>query len=398
MKQSTSVSFDAALTTVLAHTPLLRTERVPLADAAGRVLSADIVSDIDMPPCDVSVMDGYACRACDCDKPLAVVETIAAGTLPRKTVGKGHCSRIMTGAPLPKGADTVVMFENTMSDDRTGLVTVTEHSGKTNIRRRAEDLKKGAIALRKGTLIRAAHVAVLASLGAVKVPVFRQPRVGVLATGDELVEPRQKPRPGRIRNSNGAQLCAQIRAAGCVPSYYGIVRDDPVALDRTIRKALAACDVVLLSGGVSMGDFDYVPQVLRKNGITLLFEKIAVKPGKPTVFGITGKKRLFGMPGNPVSTFVIFETIVKPFLYRMMGNTCTGITVRALLGCDLCRKKGSRMEFRPVRFAADGTVVLPAYHGSAHIHAYTQAEGIVALPAGVDKVAAGEMIAVRMVW
>jgi molybdopterin molybdotransferase len=397
MKPSTSVSFDAALATALAHAPLLRSERVPLADAPGRVLAADIVSDIDMPPRDVSAMDGYACRASDCDKPLTVIETIAAGMLPRKTIRAGHCSRIMTGAPLPKGADTVVMFEDTAVDDRTGLVTVVKRSNSANIRRRAEDQKKGAIALRKGTLVRVPHVAVLASLGAARVPVFRRPRVGVVATGDELVEPRQKPRPGTIRNSNGPQLCAQIIGAGCVPVYFGIVKDDPAALDRIIRKALAACDVILLSGGVSMGDFDYVPPVLRKNRVRLLFEKITIKPGKPTVFGIAGKKRLFGMPGNPVSTFVIFETLVKPFLYRMMGTAYAGLSVRARLGCDVCRKKGSRMEFRPVRFVADGTVVMPEYHGSAHIHAYAQADGITALPAGTDKVPAGDMIEVRVV-
>jgi molybdopterin molybdotransferase len=390
------ILFEKAYETVLAHARLLRSERVLLAHTQGRVLAADIVSDIDMPPCDNSAMDGCACRAVDRDSPLTVIETIPAGAMPRKTVGPNQCSRIMTGAPLPKGADIVVMFEDTLIDRKTGRVKVTALRKNDHIRRRAEDVRKGSVVLHKSTLIRAPHLAVLAAVGKAFVSVYRRPVVGIIATGDELVEPGVKPRRGQIRNSNGPQLCAQVHGAGCVPVYFGIAKDDPAVLDRVIKKALQKCDVILLSGGVSMGDFDFVPGVLRKNRIKLLFEKIAVKPGKPTVFGIAGIKRLFGMPGNPVSTFVIFETLVRPFLYRMMGHDSSGTVVRARLGSDLATKKASRMEFRPVRFDADGTVMLPEYHGSAHILAYTQADGIVAIQAGVEKIGAGEMVEVRV--
>jgi molybdopterin molybdotransferase len=397
MKSSSPVSFDSALATVLSRAPAMPMQRIPLAEAPGRVLGADIASDIDMPPVNVSAMDGFACRNDDLERPLAVIETIAAGAMPRKTVGPGQCSRIMTGAPLPQGADAVVMFEDTAFDVQSGVMTVTAVRKNRNIRYRAEDVRKGEVVMRKGALLGAPHLAVLASVGRALVPVFRQPRVGVIATGDELVEPRVKPGHGKIRNSNGPQLCAQVRDAGCVPVYFGIVKDDPTALDRVIKKALRQCDVILLSGGVSMGDFDFVPGVLRKNRIKLLFEKIAVKPGKPTIFGIAGTKRLFGMPGNPVSTFVIFEMLVKPFLYRMMGHDFSRITLRAPLATDLIVKGASRTEFRPVRFDDDGGVLLPEYHGSAHIHAYTQAQGMVAVPAGVERIGKGEMVEVRVV-
>jgi molybdopterin molybdotransferase len=390
------ISFEKAMKTVLAHAPKLPPERIPLPEAVGRVLATDVCSDVAMPPCDVSAMDGFACRASDRDSPLTVIETIAAGKMPRKTVGPDQCSRIMTGAPVPKGADCVVMFEDTATDIKTGLVTIIHKQDNPNIRRAGEDVRRGDRVLRKGALLSPAHAAVLAAAGKAFVSVYRRSRVGIIATGDELVEPWVRPRKGQIRNSNGPQLCAQARAAGCHAVSYGIVPDDCGMLNRAIATALRQCDVVLLSGGVSMGDFDFVPGVLRKNRVRLLFEKIAIKPGKPTVFGIAGKKRLFGMPGNPVSSFVIFEMLVKPFLYKMAGHDYSRLTVGGVLARDLARKSSSRMEFRPVRFDDSGKVSLSEYHGSAHIHAYTQARGILAIPAGVERIKAGAAVEVKI--
>ncbi|MBN2036436.1 MAG: molybdopterin molybdotransferase MoeA [Chitinispirillaceae bacterium] len=396
MKPSSTISFDRALAMALAHVPLMPAERIPLDKALGRVLGADVASDVDLPPSDVSAMDGYACRGRDRDSPLRVIETIPAGRTPRKPVCPGQCSRIMTGAPLPKGADTVVMFEDTVFDKKTGSVIVTVKQENRNIRLRAEDIRKGDTILRKGTKIDAPHIAVLAGAGETTVRVFRRPVVGVIATGDELVEPQHKPRPGQIRNSNGWQLCAQAQAIGCKTRYYGIVHDNPKELGRIITKAQAGCDVILLSGGVSMGDFDFVPMVLKNHGYKLLFEKVAVKPGKPTVFGIAGKKRLFGMPGNPVSAFVIFEMMVKPFLYAMMRRTDPRPVISCALAAAIKRKNADRLEFRPVRLMPDGSVRQPGYHGSAHIHAYTQAHGLVMLEQGITELKAGDPASVLL--
>lgn len=386
------VPFEKALKTILSKAGRLPSERVSLSDVSGRVLAADIVSDIDMPRHDVSAMDGYACRKADLDMQLAVIETIPAGKMPTKTVRKGQCARIMTGAPVPRGADTVVKFEDTKVNGSSGSIRIAVRRGNPNIRRRGEDVRRGTVVLQKGTMVTPSTVAVLAAVGISKAEVARRPRVGIIATGDELVEPHKKPTGGQTRNSNGWQLAAQVRETGGISRYYGIVKDDPAALDRTIRRSLRECDAVMISGGVSMGDFDFVPDVFRNNGIRIMFEKIAMKPGKPTVFGTRGGKAVFGIPGNPVSAFVVFEMLVKPFLWRMAGHRYVRPAVRCTLTKTIARKNASRLEFRPVQFKADGSAALPDYHGPAHIHAYTHADGIIAIPSGVSRIKSGTRI------
>jgi len=389
------IPFDKAKRVVLAAARPRGRERVPLEAACGRVLAQDVKSDVDMPPADMAAMDGFACRRSDLDMPLAVVDAIAAGDAPRRRIGKGQCSRIMTGAPVPSGADTVVMREHV--EERGGVVRVRVKSGNPNIRYRAEDIKKGDIVLSRGTRMTPAEIAVLASVGCSRPWVAKIPRVGIIATGNELVEPDKRPAAAQIRNTNGWQLAAQVERAGCRPRYFGIAKDTPVAIGRILKRALAACDVVLLSGGVSAGDFDFVPCVLRKNGVRLLFEKIAIKPGKPTVFGIKGTRYFFGLPGNPVSTFVLFEVLVRPFLMRLMGCNEQQRVVALTLGESIRRKHADRLEFKPVRLDSDGRAYGIEYHGSAHIHAYTRAQGIVALPPGITEYAAGETVAMTMI-
>ena len=382
------VTFEAALEIVMRKTLKPGLEKVPLGSALGRIVAQDIVSDVDLPPADLSAMDGFACRAADILGPMRVIETIAAGMVPRKKIGAGTCARIMTGARIPAGADLVVMFEH--AKEKNGLVTVIAGAGKkTNIRLRAEDVTKGDVVVTKGSVITPAVVGVLASAGCPSPKVFRRVKVGVITTGDELVEPSHKPPAGKIRNSNGWQLMAQVQSAGCDPVYFGIIKDTFPALERVVKKALGECDVVLLSGGVSMGDFDYVPDVLEKIGVRIVFDTIAVKPGKPTVFGAIGRKRLFGMPGNPVSSFVMFEKLVRPFLYKMSGRLTGPLTFACPFAAGVERKNASRLEFRPASISDQGTMALPEYHSSAHIHAYTHAHGIVALPAGVARMGKG---------
>ncbi|MFO7914993.1 MAG: molybdopterin molybdotransferase MoeA [Candidatus Krumholzibacteriales bacterium] len=390
------IAFEKAYRLMMeAAVPPGETEIVSLMEAGGRVLAADIYSDVDMPPFNKSAMDGYACRRKDLDSPMEIIETIPAGREPEKRVGPGQCSRIMTGAMVPEGADTVVMVEHTGL--REGKVLVTRKSGRDNICRLAEDVSRGDLVLSRGTFITPAEAAVLAAVGTGNVPVARKPVLGIIATGSELVEPDRKPGRAFIRNSNSYQLYLQIEKAGFEPRYFGIARDTPGSIAEIIESNAGSVDVFLLSGGVSMGDYDFVPGVLRDKGYRLLFEKVAMKPGKPTVFGVSEDSYVFGLPGNPVSTFVIFEIFVRPFCCCLMGAEYKPRRVRAVLPAGLKRRKSGRLSHIPVRFIDSGSVERVEYHGSAHIHAYTMADGFIAVPAGTGLIEKGGQVEVTLI-
>ncbi len=384
------IKLEKALNIVMNSAITLEEESVPLQEACGRVLYRDVSSDIDMPPFNKSAMDGYACRSEDIDRPLKVIETIPAGYTPQKTVGDGECSKIMTGGIVLEGVDCVVMVEHTeIKDD---LVIVNKKSSDRNICYKAEDIHKGDGVLQKGTLLTPAEIAVLSSVGCDPVPVSRKPVLGIIATGSELVEPSQKPQSAQIRNSNGYQLYSHVEQAGCKPVYLGIIGDSPEAIGSAIDQNISNVDIFLLSGGVSMGEFDYVPGVLQEKGFKLLFQKVAIKPGKPTVFGKIDNKFVFGMPGNPVSTFILFEMLVKPFCYKLMGADYSHTKVTAKLAETIKRIKSERLSFIPVVVNNNGEINLIKYHGSAHIHALTKANGILSIPVGVNEIKAGENV------
>jgi molybdopterin molybdotransferase len=389
------ISLDEALRIVLNSARSLDSERVDLANALNRVLVEDVASDMDMPPFDKSRMDGYACRRADLAETLVVVGTIQAGAIPTKRIGPAQCAKIMTGAAIPDGADCVIMVEQTQSlgNDR---IRFTGEQTPDHICRKAEDVRAGQVVLRRGTLIRPQHVAALASVGQAKPLVARQPRVAIVTGGDELVGPEAMPGPSQIRDSNGPQLAAQLMTLGITPQDYGIMRDDTADIERVLHTALVENDVVLISGGVSMGDFDLVPQVLRQNGVRLLFEKIAVKPGKPTVFGLSERAYCFGLPGNPVSTFTIFELLVRPFLYRLMGYDYAPVSVRMRLDESIARKDTERQSRIPVRRTSEEAVSPVEYHGSAHILALCQTDGLIHMETGVARVEKGTIVQVRL--
>jgi molybdopterin molybdotransferase len=388
------IPYEEALEIVMAEARVLGEDDVDLGRALDRVLAVDVRSDMDMPPFDKSAMDGFACRTEDLQGPMKIIETVVAGQLPERSIGPGECSRIMTGAAVPEGADTVVMVEHTEESD--GVVRVTVQDPRRNICARAEDISEGDIVLERGTLIAPAHIATLASVGCDPVPVYRRPVLGVASTGDELVEPSSVPKGGQIRNSNSHQLMAQAQAAGFDAVYLGIVNDTPQALTDAIQQGTGEVDVFLLSGGVSMGDYDHVPGGLETSGFELLVRKVAMKPGKPLVFGKRPDAWAFGLPGNPVSTYVVFELFVKPFCYRLEGHAWWPRKVEAKLGQTIERKRNSRRAHVPVRFEADGSVVPIDYHGSAHIHAYTSADGFVAFSVGETTIKRGEMVRVTL--
>ncbi len=314
---------DARARVLAACTPL-PPRSVSLADALGRVLADRVVSDIDVPPFANTAMDGFAVRAADtADAPvaLAVVGTLAAGGDPAGiTVGPGQAVRIMTGAPMPEGADAIVMVERTATAGDTVTVEVAANPG-DHVRAAGDDLQRGQEVFDAGTLLTPGHLGVLASLGLADVTVFPAARVGVLSTGDELVEGDAPLRPGQIRDSNRPTLLAMVREAGCEAVDLGTARDDEDAIRSKLEEGLAICDAVVTSGGVSVGDFDYVKVVLDKIG-RMDWWQVAIRPAKPFAFGVAGPREtpVFGLPGNPVSSMVSFELFVRPGLRRMMGH------------------------------------------------------------------------------
>ena len=388
------ISFEMAYDEVMSHSVPWSTETVSLEQALGRVLAEDVLSDMDMPPFNKSAMDGYACRRRDLAGPMTVVEEIQAGYFPQKVIEPGQCSKIMTGAPVPEGADCVIMVEKTeqVADN---TIRFTGQDTADNICLRGEDVRTGDVVLESGECIGPAHVAVLASVGCARPRVSRQVRVGVIATGNELVEPDAGPNPAQIRNSNSFQLCAQVRQMQAVPVYYGIAEDRVEAIRDVTAKAMAENDVLLLSGGVSMGDFDLVPDVLKVCGFECLFDSVAMQPGRPTVFGRCDSVFCFGLPGNPVSTYVVFEILVKPFLYRLMGHAQAVPTVTATLDKPVKRRKATRMSTLPVVFTGPKTVCPVDYHGSAHIGAMTKAQGLITVPEGTLGIPKGSDVHVR---
>lgn len=389
------IPFDEAYALMLGSARILGSERVSLSDCIGRVLAEDIASDIDMPPFDKSAMDGFACRRADLPGPFKVVETVPAGRMPEHALSGGEAARIMTGAPLPPGADCVFMLEDSAEQDD-GFVRFTGRNTSDNVCRRGEDIRSGDRVLKQGEWLGPAQVAVLATVGVVDVAVAVRPRLGIIATGSELVEAWQKPEGAVIRNSNGPQLLAQTGQCGALGRYYGIVPDTPANTLAAIRCAQTENDVIVLSGGVSSGDFDCVPQALADAGYRFLFDSVAMQPGRPSVFGSDGQTWCIGLPGNPVSTFIVFELMLKPFLYRLMGHDWRPLVVRARLSESLTRKKATRQSTLPVRFTDAQTVAPIEYHGSAHIGAMTRADGLVTLPVGCGEVKAGDGIDVRL--
>jgi molybdopterin molybdotransferase len=311
-------------------------------------------------------------------------------------IESNQCAKIMTGAAVPQGADCVIMIEFTENPTAN---TVRFAGGQTanNICLKGEDVKAGEVVLQKGSRIRPQHLAVLASVGCTQPVVSKRPRVAVLATGDELVQPASKPGPSQIRNSNGFQLMAQIESMGAVARNYGIAKDTDKAIDKIFKEAVDQSDVVIVSGGVSVGDYDLVPGIFKQNNIDLLFEKIAMKPGKPTVFGVSEKVYCFGVPGNPVSTFVLFELLVKPFLCKLMGHDYAPPAIQLPLGESIRRKKTERQNWIPVAITDTGTLKPVEYHGSAHINALCIADGVVSIGVGVGEIEKGTIVPVRLI-
>jgi molybdenum cofactor synthesis domain-containing protein len=332
---------------VLGQCPALPAEVVSIEHCLGRVLAETITAGEAVPPFANTAMDGYAVRADDtagAPVTLDVVGTLAAGARPDVEVGPGQAVRIMTGAPIPPGADAVVMVEVTKaSPDGSSVVIERAATAGDHVRPAGEDLASGQEVFSAGTELRPGHLGVLASAGVTQVRVGRRPRVGVLSTGDELVDDDRALEPGQIRDSNRHTLLGLIADAGFEPVDLGIARDDDAVIEACFRRGVETCDAVVTSGGVSVGDFDYVKVVLdRLSGGTFRWMQIAIKPAKPFAFGTIGGVPVFGLPGNPVSSMVSFELLARPALRQMAGHT------------DLHRPAVTATASEPLRRQPDG--------------------------------------------
>ncbi len=389
------IPVEEALEIVLREARALPGEDVGLGEALGRVLAEDVASDVDLPPFDRVAMDGYALRAADvATAPVAldVIGEVRAGQWPDLTVGPGQAARIMTGAALPPGADAVQQVEKTQPLDEFRVTVLAAVASGANVAPCGSEVRAGDIVLARGRVIDPSAIAVLASAGKARVRVARRPVVALLVTGDEIVEVAVRPGPGQIRNTNGPAVAAQARLAGAEVRLLGVAPDRQDAIVEALRSGLAA-DVLVVSGGVSAGDYDLVEPALLDLGATFLFTRVAIKPGAPLVFGTCGETLVFGLPGNPVSAQVTFDLFVRPALLKMQGARILGrprVEVE-LLGA--VKNRAGRRSHVParVRFEGGRLVARPVRSmGSGDLAAHARANALVVIEADRVQAAAGE--------
>ncbi len=388
------ISYNSASEKCFAAAALFHpaTVKVKLADATGYVLAQDITSSRDIPAFSKSAVDGFAILKQDADITLPVKNTISAGQEHHFELSQGECFRIMTGAAIPDNAQAVVMKEDT--EEFADKVRITRSISKENIIWKAEDAKAGDVLLKKGTYISERHIGIIATAGLADVSVFSKPQVGVLNTGSELAEPGEQPGKSGIFNSNGPQTIAQLRQMNMPGKYYGIAPDDKKKTRDLIREVSAENDVTIITGGVSVGDYDFVPEVMQELGFDIQFNKVAVQPGKPFTLATKQEKIILGFPGNPVSSYVIFKLFAEPILIRMMNGDYANPEFLMPAGEKISRRKNNRDKWIPANIT-NGKAVPVSYHGSAHIHAISFATHLIRIPAGISEIKKGEQLHVR---
>jgi molybdopterin molybdotransferase len=409
MQNNTSfVSVETALQIMLDSITTVGHERVHLLEAAGRILYEDIRSDINIPPFDNSAMDGYAVRSTDTKGSTATTpvpfmvagEIQAGGGLKDRILAKGTAIRIMTGAPVPEGADAVIPVEFTVEDGHRGrMLAYKELKTHENIRCAGEDVTAGQTVLKRGDALKSADIGLLAALNKKEISIFKKPAVAIISTGDEIVEVGEEMDSGKIRNTNAYTLIAEVRKYNGDPRYLGIARDTLTTTRGKFEEALQA-DVVISTGGVSMGKYDLVKQVLEELGVDVKIEKIRMKPGKPMIFGVRGRTLYFGLPGNPVSTMVSFIEFVRPVLLRLGGaRLIDKPEIRAKLEHDI-RKSSERKEFIRARFSIiDGSfhVTATGPQGSGILRSMSLANCLIVIPEDVAEYKKGDFVIVQLI-
>ena len=390
---------DKAREAILAClTPIREAEKVPTKEALGRVLAEDIVPSINVPAHDNSAMDGYAVRFADLDQPLKEIGTALAGKPFGGKLGPGECVRIMTGAVMPSGADTVVIQEVIKKDGE--RITVPPGQKKAqNVRYAGEDLKIGVPVLKAGTLLKPADVGLIASLGIAQVRVNRRLRVAFFATGDELASIGAPLKEGEIYDSNRYTVHGMLARLGILAIDMGVVRDDPEALEKAFRRASQIADVVITTGGVSVGEADFIKQMMAKLG-EVLFWKIAMRPGRPMAFGKVGNAFLFGLPGNPVAVMVTFYQFVRDALLHLSGRADEPLPLLQAVSAENLRKVPGRTEYqRGILFADQGgqwKVRTTGQQGSGVLRSMSEANCFIVLEHERGSVKAGEPVSVQL--
>ena len=392
------ISADQALDAILEAAAPLEPRELELIEALGRTLAEDVAADVDLPAAANSAVDGYAVIAADsagaAERPvrLRLLERVAAGSVPTQTVVRGTASKVLTGAVIPPGADAMVMVEH--SEESEGAVSIRREARPGDfIRAAGEELRAGEIALRRGRVLRPTELGLLASVGRSRVRAIPPPRVAILVTGDELIEPDQPLAPGKVRNSNLPTLVALVAEAGAMPLALEVGRDRRDQLAALIARGLEQADVLLTTGGVSMGDFDLIQHLLPEAGVDTRFHGVNIKPGKPLFFGARGRQLAFGLPGNPVSAVVCFEVFVRPALRRLMGiEPALRPTTSARLETAIKKADGKR-HFLRVTLRCDGGELLArptGPQGSHLISSVARADGLLIFPEAARELGAGE--------
>jgi molybdopterin molybdotransferase len=398
------ITVDEALDKILSHIDPLGVEKVSLLESLGRVIGENVHARRNIPPLDNSAMDGYALRSVDVREAsqgrpvrLEVIEDLPAGYISTKKLEKGKAIRIMTGAPVPTGADAVIPVEETKKEN--GSVSIFRAvTSDENIRKSGEDVKKGDRVISQGDMIRPAEVGMLASLGRSFVSVYQKPLVAILCTGDELVDVDGDLDEVKIISSNSYSLGAQVKDCGATPLQLGIAKDRKEEIEEKLREGLRA-DVIISSAGVSVGDYDFVKEVMNRLGMEMIFWKVGMRPGAPLAFGTIGGKPVFGLPGNPVSSMISFEQFVRPSLLKMMGNRkLFRPVIEAVLKEDIKKMAGKRYFIRgSVSFEKNQYfVTTTGEQGSGILKSMVRANGLIVIPEDQEIARAGEKVKVQL--
>lgn len=399
------VSYEEALKIVLNNCNPLPTRRIKLEDAYGLVLGENIFSPEDVPPFDNSAMDGFAVRTEDISKAteenpavLEIVQDLKAGMYGKAEVMPGKAIRIMTGAPIPAGADTVVRKELTVLENNSVLVLKPVPRG-TDIRRAGEDIKAGNLVLKKGQVIREGEIGILATLGLGEILVYPPLKVAVITTGDELLGVTEKLVPGKIRDANSYTLQAQVKKTGAKPFLFPRVPDDKESILKALREGLE-CDLIITSGGVSLGEYDFVKESLEELGAKIHFWKVRQRPGNPMAFWSWNGKPVFGIPGNPATSIICFEEYVRPAIRKMMGFTnLFRPQLKVLMGEDYVKESKGRLQFLRVRLEKKGQIYayLAGAQGSAILTSMAAADALALIPEEQNFLKRGEEVLVHLI-
>lgn len=401
-----NISIEKAKEILLSQDIGLKTEEIPILDSLDHVLAEDLISDINMPPFDRSPLDGYALRAEDTidaskEQPvsLEVIDNIQAGYVSKKTLGRGQAIRIMTGAKIPKGADVIIRYEDTVFTDKEVKIFKSLKAN-SNIVKAGEDIGLGDIVVKEGKVIGPADIGLFATLGREKIRVYARPKVAVLATGDELIDINEELREGKIRNSNSYTIGAQVKKVGCQVKIFDKCKDTIPAISRELNKALQWGDIVITTGGVSVGDADVVKEAFEEVGGKLLFWRVNMKPGTPIAVARYRDKLLFGLSGNPAAAYITFEKFVRPTLLKLSGQSKYDFSkVESTLESEFTKVSRQNRIVRAITYYKEGQFFtkLPDKHSSGVLSSLSETNSLFLIPSNQGPYKLGDKIEVELI-